>query len=101
MANNVITNLHKQAKASLSLNENSLVQDIRARIQEFGNKLPDLMGRVDVTGHFRLKQLKQSVLKRIDKKRKKFRLALESLGWGTLVDLLESAFCGQEVDVWV
>lgn len=99
MANNVITNLHKQAKAKLS--ENGLVQDIRAKIQEFGSKIPDMMGRVDVTRHFRLKQLKQSALKRIDKKRKKFRLALESLGWGTLVDLLEAAFCGKELDVWV
>ena len=99
MANNVITNLHKETQANLI--ENGLVQDIRAKIQEFGSKLPELMGRVDVTGHFRLKQLKQTVMKRIEKKRSKFKLALDSLGWGTLVDLLESAFCGQEVDVWV
>lgn len=99
MTNNTITNLHKQAKENLL--KNTLVQDIRARIQEIANKLPDLMGRVDITGHFRLKQLKQTALKRMNKKRGKFKLALESLGWGTLVDLLESAFCGQEVDVWV
>lgn len=99
MPQNVITNLHKQAKASFM--ENGLVQDIRAKIQEFGSKLPDLMGRVDVTGHLRNKFLKQTALKRMDKKRGKFRLALESLGWGTLVDLLESAFCGQEIDLWV
>ncbi|MBT6843644.1 MAG: hypothetical protein HOA17_07610 [Candidatus Melainabacteria bacterium] len=99
MTNNTITNLHKQAKANLL--DNTLVQDIRAKIQEIASKLPDLLGRVDITGHFRLKHLKQTALKRMNKKRGKFKLALESLGWGTLVDLLESAFCGQEVDVWV
>ena len=99
MAQNVITNLHKQAKVNFL--ENNLVQDIRAKIQEFSSKLPELMGRVDVTQHFRNKALKTSALRRMDKKRGKFKLALESLGWGTLVDLLESAFCGQEIDLWV
>ncbi len=59
------------------------------------------MGSVDVTGHFKIKQIKQGLLKKLNKKRQKFKLALEALGWGTLADLLEAAFCGQELDVWV
>ncbi len=98
MANRLLTNLHKSAT---DLNESSFVSGIRAKIQEIGSKMPDLMGSVDVTGHFKLKQIKQNLLKKLDKKRRKFKLALEALGWGTLADLLESAFCGQELDVWV
>ena len=98
MANRLLTNLHKSAT---DLTESSFVSGIRAKIQEIGNKMPDLMGRMDVTGHFKIKQIKQSLLKKLNKKRQKFKLALEALGWGTLASLLESAFCGQELDVWV
>ncbi len=98
MANRLLSNLHKSAA---DLTENSFVSGIRAKIQEIGSKMPDFTSRVDVTGHFKLKQIKQNLLKRLDKKRSKFKLALEALGWGTLADLLESAFCGQELDVWV
>jgi hypothetical protein len=98
MANRLLTNLHKSAA---DLTESSFLSGIRTKIQEFGNKMPNLMGSVDVTGHFKIKQIKQSLLKKLNKKRQKFKLALEALGWGTLAELLESAFCGQELDVWV
>ncbi len=98
MANRLVTNLHKTAA---DLKESSFVSGIRAKIQEIGNQIPNLLGGADVAGHFKLKQVKQNLLRKLDGKRKKFRLALEALGWGTVADLLESAFCGQELDMWV
>lgn len=93
------TNLHKSAP-DLQMG-NNFVDGIRAKIREISTKIPDFLGSMDIAGNPKLKTLKRSLLKKLDGKRKKFRLALESLGWGTLADLLETAFCGQQLDVTV
>lgn len=60
------------------------------------------MGNVDVSGQYiDIQKIKKGFLKRLNGKRKKFRLALESLGWGTLAEMLESAFCGEKLNIWV
>lgn len=98
MVKQVITNLHK---TMTKLDENSLVSNLRNRFRQLSESIPDLLGKVDVSGHFKVNHLKKNLLKRLDSKRKKFRLALESLGWGTLADLLDSALCGEKLNIWV
>lgn len=93
------TNLHKST-GDLQMG-NNFVDGIRAKIREISTKIPDFLGSMDVAGNPKLKTLKRNLLKKLDGKRKKFRLALESLGWGTLADLLETAFCGQQLDITV
>jgi hypothetical protein len=83
------------------LDENSLVSNLRNRFKELSQSIPDLLGKVDASGHLKVNGLKKNLLKRLDSKRKKFRLALESLGWGTLADLLDAAFCGEKLNIWV
>lgn len=102
MAKPGMTNLHK----SLSNATNkSIVKDIKTKITDFGNQvrdsLPTLLGHVDVASHLKLGALKKKFLKKLDGKRKKFKLALESLGWGTLASFLEHAFNGEELNVIV
>ena len=102
MTKPAITNLHK---SMTSMSEMTMVKDIRARITEFGTQirdnLPGLLGHVDVASHLKLGTLKKKFLKNLDGKRKKFKLALESLGWGTLASFLEHAFNGEELNVIV
>ena len=40
-------------------------------------------------------------MQKLEGKRKKFKLALENLGWGSLASMLEAAFCGEKLDLWV
>ena len=98
MSNSIISNLHK---TMTKLDENTLVSGLKSRFKELSQSLPDLLGRVDVSGHLKVNTLKKNLLKRLDSKRKKFRLALESLGWGTLADMLDAAFCGEKLNIWV
>lgn len=98
---NALTNLHKQMS-----NEKSLINNLRERIGQFSDKLsahfPEAITKANVIGqNFQLKKLKSKFMQKLEGKRKKFKLALESLGWGTLAGLLDSAFCGEELDVWV
>lgn len=98
---NALTNLHKQLS-----NENSLIKSLRENLGQIGDQLakhfPDAVTRASAIGqNFQLKKLKSKLMQKLEGKRKKFRLALESLGWGTLADLLDSAFCGEKLDVWV
>ena len=83
------------------LDENSLVSNLRNRFKEISQSIPDLLGKVDISGRLKVNGLKKNLLKRLDARRKKFRLALESLGWGTLADLLDAAFCGEKLNIWV
>jgi hypothetical protein len=103
MAKQAITNLHN--KNLIKLADNNMIKNIQTRISEFGNqvkdKLPNLLGHVDLAEHLKLNSLKKKFLKNLDSKRKKFKLALESLGWGTLAALLEHAFNGDELNVIV
>ena len=98
---NALTNLHKNLS-----NEKSLINDISKKIGQFSEKLsehfPDAITRANAIGqNFQLKKLKSKLMQKLEGKRKKFKLALESLGWGTLAGLLDSAFCGEELDIWV
>ncbi len=97
------TNLHNSSSfARVSDAPQDILTRIKEQIKELGSKFPDLMTSTEqLTGRFRLKELKQQALKKLNGKRKKFRLALESLGWGTLADLLDSAFCGEKLNIWV
>lgn len=94
-----ITNLHKQ------ITDNKLVKNIQTTLghitDQISEHLPDLSSRLDISGHHKLKKIKSNFLKKLEGKRKKFRLALESLGWGTLADLLDQAFCGEKLNIWV
>ena len=98
---NALTNLHKQMSG-----EKSLINNLREKIGQFSDKLtehfPDIITRANAIGqNFQLKKLKSKMMQKLEGKRKKFKLALESLGWGTLADLLDSAFCGEKLDLWV
>ncbi len=97
----LLTNLHKSLLSDV--NKQGLITGIKNKIQEIGSQLPGIMGNIDVSGHYiGIKaKLKKSFLKRLKHKGKKFRLALESLGWGTLSDMLDSAFCGEKLNLWV
>lgn len=102
MAKPSMNNLHK---SMANMTNSTLVKDIKTRITDFGNQmrasLPSLLGHVDVAAHLKLGALKKKFLKNLDGKRKKFKLALESLGWGTLASFLEHAFNGEELNVIV
>ena len=98
MSNPILSNLHK---TMTKLDENSLVSNLRNRFKEISQSIPDLLGKVDISGRLKVNGLKKNLLKRLDARRKKFRLALESLGWGTLADLLDAAFCGEKLNIWV
>jgi hypothetical protein len=103
MTKQAITNLHN--KNLIKIADSNMIKNIQTRISEFGNqvkdKLPNLLGHVDLAGHLKLNSIKKKFLKKLDSKRKKFKLALESLGWGTLAALLEHAFNGDELNVIV
>jgi len=109
MTTKAITNLHKTALGhthEIKEKSNNLIKDIQVKIGEISNqistKLPSLMGHLDVAGQLKARGLiKHKLLKKLNGKRKKFRLALESLGWGTLADLLDSAMCGEQLNIWV
>lgn len=101
---NVLTNLHNKMS---DIKEGSLMNNIRETIGQIGERISgsfpaDLIARANAVGqNFQLKKLKSKLMQKLEGKRKKFRLALESLGWGTLADLLDSAFCGEKLDIWV
>jgi hypothetical protein len=98
---NALTNLHKQMSS-----EKSLINNIRENLGRIGDQLtkhfPDAVTKANAIGqNFHLKKLKSKLMQKLEGKRKKFKLALESLGWGTLAGLLDSAFCGEQLDIWV
>jgi imidazoleglycerol phosphate dehydratase HisB len=98
---NALTNLHKQLGG-----ENSLINNIREKVGQISEKIsehfPDILTQANAIGqNLHLKKLKSKVMQRLEKKRKKFGLALEKLGWGKLAALLEAAFCGEKLDLWV
>ncbi len=99
MAKGIIANLHQNL--AILESKSDFVKDIRSKINEMTSKIPDLMGRFDISEHLSLKKTKSKILQSLNKKRGKFRLALESLGWGTMADLLEAAFCGEKLNIWV
>lgn len=99
MSRSPIANLH-QNFAKFEAN-NDFVKNIRSKISEITANIPDFLSKVDLSNHVKLTRVKSKFLQKLDKKRKKFRLALESLGWGTLADLLDSAFCGEKLNIWV
>jgi hypothetical protein len=99
MAKQIITNLHQSFKNFE--NNNDLVKNIRSKIEAINAKIPDLIGHINISQHISIRKTKSKLLQGLNKKRKKFRLALESLGWGTLADLLDSAFCGEKLNLWV
>lgn len=103
MANNLITNLHKTL--SDKVGDNGLVRGLRElgkNVREIGSKLPEIIGASNAgAGINGLFHVKKRLLKGLNSKRKKFRLALEALGWGTLADMLDSALCGEKLNVWV
>ena len=102
MAKQAVTNLHK---TMTNMRENALVKNFQTKMGEISSQvkeaLPTLLGHVDVASHLKLGLVKKKLLKKLNGKRKKFRLALESLGWGTLADLLDHAFNGEKLNVIV
>lgn len=101
MAQHLITNLHKTITDKVGGND--LLKNIREKINEIGSKLPEIIGTssAGTSGIAGLSQIKKRFLKGLNNKRKKFRLALETLGWGTLADMLDAALCGEKLNVWV
>ena len=102
MVKKALSNLHK---SMANMRDNSLVKNIQTKVNELSSQvkeaLPMLLGHVDVASHLKLRVLKKKILKTLDGRRKRFKLALESLGWGTLASLLENAFNGEELNVIV
>ncbi len=99
MAQNLTTNLHKSLADQVR--EHSFVKSLGDKFNEIKAKLPqmtDTSNAENVTGLF---LMKKRILKGLNKKRGKWRLALESLGWGTLADLLDAALCGEQLNIKV
>lgn len=100
MVNEVISNLHKSIQG---FGDNALLTSLKGKIEatldRIGSKLPNFIGAELASKKEAIKKIKKDLLKKLDKKRKKFRLALESLGWGTLADLLDAALCGEKLNI--
>ncbi len=100
MPNNLATNLHSGNLPAET--PNTMMQNLGARFGDLGTKLSGLQAMLTAIpqaveqNYFNLRKRIGSDL---SSQRKKYRLALESLGWGTLADLLDSAFCGKILNV--
>lgn len=99
MAQNLTTNLHKSLADQVR--EHSFVKGLGDKFNEIKAKLPQLHDNSNAESLTGLFHVKKRILKGLNKKRNKWRLALESLGWGTLADLLDSALCGEQLNIKV
>jgi hypothetical protein len=103
MANQAISNLHKSLAEFAK--EGSFVGNLRDKFSQISDRIssniPSFLGAEVLSGQKAVGKLKKQILQKLDKKRKKFRLALESLGWGTIADMLDAALCGEKLNVWV
>jgi hypothetical protein len=95
--NELLTSLH-QIKSSVQ--EHSLVQGLQQRINDISSKFAAITGHENITA-FNFFELRKTVAKQLQKQKRKYRLALETLGWGTLADLLEAALCGKELNITI
>ncbi len=101
MASNLLSNLHG-GKLPDSLQKNTLMQNISERMGDIGSRLSSLQSMLSVIPQaveHKYFNLKKTVGAGLNRQRKKYRLALESLGWGTLADILDSAFCGKILNI--
>lgn len=98
-----ISNLHRVQKNN-SDNLTLLLGQVKSRINQFqdiSSKISNFFGSIEEESKLGFKKIKRQVALKLDKQRKKYRLALESLGWGTLADLLDAALCGKELNITV
>jgi len=100
MSNNLLNNLHGSLPENLR--QNSLMQNLGERFNSISAKLSnlqELLAAIPQAVESNYFSLRKRVGAELVSSRKKYRLALESLGWGTLADLLDSAFCGKILNV--
>ncbi len=94
---NLLINLGEQLAARME--NNAQIKDFSERVKNFQKSLPNIVSDLKdlKVNYFELrKKISRKLLK--DKRRSK--LALETLGWGGIFSFLESAFCGDILDVW-
>ncbi len=99
MANNLLLDLHGGKQLPESFRQNTLMQNLGERFVDLKSQLNSLLATIPTTVHSGYFNLRKQVGSKLIKSRKKYRLALESLGWGTLADILDSAFCGEVLNV--
>ncbi len=100
MASNLLNNLHGQLPENFR--QNTLMQNIGEKIGDIGTKIGSwqaLLAAIPTSVESSYFSLRKRVGSELVRSRKKYRLALESLGWGTLADLLDSAFCGKILNI--
>lgn len=102
MAGKLLSNIHNQLPQNMQNQE--LMDNIGRRLLDLGSRfgaLPALLTGVQnaVSGSYL--ETRQRISRRLSRERKKYKLALESLGWGTIADLIESAFAGKILNIIV
>lgn len=92
-----LTNLHHSLQDQLA--KNPQVKGFSQQISDITGKIPNLVGSLEnlQVGYF---DLRKKISKKLKDASKNHKLALESLGWGSLAAFLESAFCGDVLDTW-
>lgn len=98
MSTKLLTNLHTNLQAQIKGNE--VMNNIMQKIGDISAKMPKLLSNVEGVVLSQYQRLRKRVGKKLRKQSgKRSRLALQFLGWRTLEELLDAAFCGREVDV--
>lgn len=94
---NVLINLKKDISAKLETSEQ--VREFSKKFSDFQDKLPNLLVHLkDLKANYF--ELRKKISRKLVKQKRKSLLALEHLGWGGIAAFLESAFCGDILDVW-
>jgi DNA anti-recombination protein RmuC len=98
-----LANLHR-IQQNNSDNLASLLNQVKSKFNQFqdiSSKISNFFGSIEEESKSGFQRVKRQITARLEKQRKKYRLALESLGWGTLADLLDAALCGKVLNVTV
>ncbi len=96
--------LHANLRDNLpqDVKQNSLLQNLSERLGSFTNQfnnLQALLAALPKALEYKYSGFRKKISSELNNQRKKYRLALESLGWGTLADMLDAAFCGRIIDI--
>lgn len=99
MASNLLLDLHGGKQLPESFRQNTLMQNLGEKFIDLKSQLNNLLAALPTTVHSNYFNLRKRIGSKLVNSRKKYRLALESLGWGTLADILDSAFCGEILNI--
>lgn len=98
---NFIIDIRNSLQSNLLNNPNvqGQLKGINEKLGDITKGLPNIVG--NITGSFNYLALRKKISKRLKREKRKYGLALEFLGWGTLAKFLDSAFMGDLLDVHV